>query len=120
MIDTPFPVDLLNAVLDSLSADILPVIDKDSRFQLLMIINAIKIVTRQLSLSDANEKDEYLRLIELLQQEGTVEQLNMALSAKIASSSIDSGSSLLLDHLVKTTREKLAIDQPDYQSYRTL
>jgi hypothetical protein len=49
---------------------------------------------------------------------GSLEELNRLLSARIASGAMDFQTPGLTEHVWQTTMDKLAIDQPNYASYR--
>jgi Domain of unknown function (DUF6285) len=54
----------------------------------------------------------------LLGRQGSIEDLNRALCDLIASGEITLATPGLKDHLWATTIAKLAVDQPNYASYR--
>ena len=64
------------------------------------------------------EADEQGRLIELLGQDGTLDELNRELCARIRSGDLDRSSPRLIAHLRTTTLDKLAVDQPKYSGVR--
>ena len=55
---------------------------------------------------------------QLLGADGTLMELNRALSEKIASGEVDLTTPGLTEHLWQTTMDKLAVDQPNYASYK--
>ena len=57
-------------------------------------------------------------LSRLLGIEGSLLDLNRVLSDKIAKGEIDLQTPGLAEHLWQTTMDKLAVDQPNYASYR--
>jgi hypothetical protein len=54
----------------------------------------------------------------LLGMQGSLGDLNRALSEGIGSGGIDLQTPGLSDHLWQTTMDKLAVDQPNYASYK--
>ncbi len=80
--------------------------------------NALDIVRRQLQLAPAAEADELLRLRALLQRDGSLAELNRLLCERIAAGEIGLHTPGLAGHLWQTTLDKLAVDQPGYDSYR--
>ena len=54
----------------------------------------------------------------LLGASGTLTDLNRLLAERIAGGEADLETPGLADHLWQTTMEKLAVDQPNYASYR--
>jgi hypothetical protein len=75
-------------------------------------------VTRQLELVGNSDAAEAARLKQLLGTDGSLIELNTALSEKIASGEVDLQTPGLRDHLWQTTMDKLAVDQPNYASYK--
>ena len=61
---------------------------------------------------------EATRLQQLLGMDGSLLDLNRALAEKIASGEMDLLTPGLTAHLWQTTMDKLAVDQPNYASYR--
>ena len=61
---------------------------------------------------------EAARLCRLLGSEGSLIELNRALADGIARGEVDLGTPGLAEHLWQTTMDKLAVDQPNYASYR--
>lgn len=118
MQDEPTPNELVQAVADFLRNDIAPLISGHQAFKLRVGINALDLVVRQLTQAAAAEAAELARLKQLLGQEGALLELNRALAAQIASGAADLGTPGLKDHLWQTTLDKLAVDQPNYASYK--
>jgi len=54
----------------------------------------------------------------LLDMQGSLDELNRALAGRIANGEMDLQTPGLSDHLWQTTMAKLAVDQPNYASYR--
>jgi Domain of unknown function (DUF6285) len=118
MQDEPTPAELIKAVADFLRSEIAPAIKGHNAFKLRVGINALDLVTRQLSLADASDATEAARLKALLGIDGSLLELNRALSEKIARGELDLQTPGLADHLWQTTMDKLAVDQPNYASYK--
>lgn len=118
MQDEPTPIELLNAVAEFLRNDIAPKISGAAAFKLRVATNAIDLVVRQLELSDPRAGDELKRLVTLLGDNGSLVDLNRKLAASIANGTVDLRTPGLADHLWQTTMDKLAVDQPNYASYR--
>ena len=118
MQDEPTPTELLKAVADFLRNEITPAIKGHNAFKLRVGINALDLVTRQLTLADDSDAAEHTRLKQLLGADGSLIELNRALSDKIAKGEVDLATPGLSDHLWQTTMDKLAIDQPNYASYK--
>ena len=118
MQDEPTPTELIKAVADFLRNEITPAIKGHNAFKLRVGINALDLVTRQLALAEAGGTAEAARLKQLLGSDGTLMELNRALSEKIAAGEVDLQTPGLADHLWQTTMDKLAVDQPNYASYK--
>ena len=118
MQDEPTPTELIKAVADFLRNEIAPVIKGHNAFKLRVGINALDLVTRQLALEPASDAAETARLTQLLGLQGSLGDLNRALSDGIASCNVDLQTPGLSDHLWQTTMDKLAVDQPNYASYK--
>ena len=118
MQDEPTPKELIKAVADFLRSDIAPQISGHQAFKLRVAINALDLVTRQLALEQGSDAAEAARLARLLGEEGTLGELNRTLADRIAKGEADLQTPGLAEHLWQTTMDKLAVDQPNYASYR--
>jgi Domain of unknown function (DUF6285) len=118
MQDEPTPIELLKAVADFLRNEITPAIKGHNAFKLRVGINALDLVTRQLTLADDGDAAEHTRLKQLFGADGSLVELNRALSDKIAKGEVDLETPGLSEHLWQTTMDKLAVDQPNYGSYK--
>jgi hypothetical protein len=118
MQDEPTPEELIKAVADFLRADIAPQMSGHAAFKLRVSINALDLVARQLALEQGSDAAEAARLTQLLGMQGTLGELNRALADRIAKGEADLPTPGLADHLWQTTMDKLAVDQPNYASYK--
>ena len=118
MQDEPRPEELIKAVADFLRNDIAPVISGHNAFKLRVSINALDLVTRQLTLESRSDAAEAARLSRLLGMQGSLTELNRTLADRIAKGELDLQTPGLSDHLWQTTMDKLAVDQPNYASYK--
>ena len=118
MQDEPTPFELTKAVADFLRDDIAPMISGHNAFKLRVAINMLDLVTRQLTLEDGSDVEEAARLRALLGIDGALMDLNRVLADKIASGEVDLQTPGLAEHLWQTTMAKLAVDQPNYASYK--
>jgi hypothetical protein len=118
MQDEPTPTELINAVADFLRNEITPAIKGHNAFKLRVAINALDLVTRQLELQQGSEAAEAARLSQLLAMQGSLGDMNRALADRIAAGEVDLKTPDLADHLWQTTMDKLAVDQPNYASYK--
>jgi hypothetical protein len=118
MQDEPTPEELITAVADFLRRDIAPVVTGHDAFRLRVAINALDLVTRQLRLAARSDAAEAERLSRLLGKQGSLGELNRLLAERIARGELDLQTPGLAEHLWQTTMDKLAVDQPNYASYR--
>lgn len=118
MQDEPIPTELIKAVAEFLRTEITPVIKGHNAFKLRVGINALDLVTRQLAQEGPGDAAEAARLKELLGMDGSVLELNRALAEKIARGEFGLNTPGLKEHLWQTTMDKLAVDQPNYASYK--
>lgn len=118
MQDEPTPIELTKSVADFLRNDIAPLISGHQAFKLRVAINILDLVTRQLTREEESDAQEVERLRALLGQDGSVMELNRALAERIARGEVDLTTPSLAEHLWATTMDKLAVDQPNYASYR--
>lgn len=118
MQDEPTPIELTKAVADFLRNEIAPMISGHNAFKLRVAINALELVVRQLTLEEGSSGTEAARLATLLGVEGSLLEQNRALAEKIAKGEVDLATPGLSEHLWQTTMAKLAVDQPNYASYK--
>lgn len=118
MQDEPTPIELTRAVADFLRNDITPLISGHQAFKLRVAVNMLDLVTRQLTQEEGSDVEEVERLRALLGVDGSVIELNRALAERIARGEVDLATPGLAEHLWATTMDKLAVDQPNYASYK--
>ena len=118
MQDEPTPIELTKAVADFLRSDITPMISGHNAFKLRVAINALELVARQLTLGQGSAAAEAERLAKLLGVEGSLFEQNRALAENIGKGGVDLNTPGLPEHLWQTTMAKLAVDQPNYASYK--
>lgn len=118
MQDEPTPIELTKAVADFLRNDITPLISGHQAFKLRVAINILDLVTRQLTQEEGSDAAEVARLRALLGVDGSVTELNRVLADRIAKGEVDLATPGLAEHLWATTMDKLAVDQPNYASYK--
>ena len=118
MQDEPTPVELTKAVADFLRSDITPMVSGHNAFKLRVAINALDLVVRQLALEQGSDAAEAGRLATLLGVEGSLLEQNRALAERIAKGEVDLATPGLSEHLWQTMMAKLAVDQPNYASYK--
>src|ERR1700754_3486690 len=118
MQDDPTPTELTKAVADFLRNDIAPAVSGHNAFKLRVAINALDLVVRQMTFADGSDTAEAASLKKLLGIDGPLTDLNRALADKITSGDADLGTPGLAEHLWQTTMAKLAVDQPNYGSFK--
>jgi hypothetical protein len=118
MQDEPIPIELTKSVSDFLRHDIVPLISGHQAFKLRVAINILDLVTRQLTREEGSDAAEVERLRALLGMDGSVTDLNRTLAERIAKGEVDLATPGLAEHLWATTMDKLAVDQPNYASYK--
>jgi len=118
MQDEPTPIELTKAVADFLRNEVTPIISGHSAFKLRVAINILDLVIRQLTLEEDSDAREVERLTRLLGMKGSVMELNRVLAERIAKGEVSLATAGLAEHLWHTTMDKLAVDQPNYASYK--
>src|ERR1051325_9578987 len=118
MQDEPTPVELIKAVADFLRNELAPQFSGHSAFKLRVAINALDLVTRQLALEGTSDAAELARLSQLLGMDGSLLDLNRALSERIATGEADLNTPGLAEHLWQTTMDKLPLRTPQLSAAR--
>ena len=118
MMDQPSMRELVEAVRDFLEQKAMPELKGHTAFHARVAANALSIVARELEQGPQSAKDETARLARLLGHEGTLEELNRELCKRIREGSFTLETPGLAEHLTVTTREKVAIDQPNYSGLK--
>jgi len=106
MQDEPTPEELIKAVADFLRSDIAPGISGHNAFKLRVSINALDLVSRQLTLEQDSDAAEVSRLSQLLGVQGSLTELNRTLADRIAKGKLDLQTPGLVEHLWQTTMDK--------------
>ncbi|WP_405239923.1 DUF6285 domain-containing protein [Lentisalinibacter orientalis] len=117
MDETPALGELLEAVRGFL-AEAREELGGHRGFHALVAANVVDIARRELELAPAAEAAEAGRLRALLGRDGEPAELNRALCDAIREGHIAIDDARLLEHLERTTLDRLAIDQPAYSGAR--
>jgi hypothetical protein len=117
MNNPPSKEELITSVIEFIENDIIDELVGQKRFHAHVAKNSLQIILRQLKLEEKNNRFEKNRLKEILKIDKDLNELNKILCQKIDDEEIDINSNDLIDHLFKTTLEKLSIDQPNYSAY---
>ena len=123
MNDRPHAVELLKAAREAYTTGILPALPEALRYTALMVANAMAIAAREIAAGDAAARAECERLRALLPErsEGlageklqrALEEYNQRLVHEIRAGRFDGKDrGVLLEHLRRTTQEKLAVSNP--------
>ncbi|HEY2977283.1 MAG TPA: DUF6285 domain-containing protein [Burkholderiaceae bacterium] len=120
MQDRPGPDELLEAVAAFLRDHVVPgSASSQVAFHARVAANALDIARRQLTLAPAMHEREHAALVRLLGAAPghDLAQLNRMLCERIAQGAIDLGTPGLADCLWQITLDKLAVDQPSYETF---
>ena len=112
----PDAATLLQAAADYLEAELLPTLAGYHRFQTRITVNVLRTVVRELQLGPAQREAGRERLAALLNHDGEPAALQAELAAAIADGRQPLDDPALVDHLRRTLREALAIDNPKWAS----
>jgi hypothetical protein len=118
MMDQPSVRELVEAVRAFLEDKAMPELKGHTSFHARVAANALAIVARQLERGAQAEAEEFEGLCALTGRDGTLEELNRALCRAIRGGDIDILLPALQQHLERTTRAKIEIDQPNYSGMR--
>lgn len=112
--DQPSILELIDAVKNFLESRAMPELTGHTAFHARVAANALGIVARELELGPRAAAEEKARLAALLGRDGTLDELNRILCTKIREGLIGLDTPGLAQHLDRTSRDKVAIDQPNY------
>ncbi len=118
MQDQPSAAALVTAIAAFIRGQALPQLDAHAAYHARVAANALDIVRRELERGPAAAEAERARLAALLDRDDTLDALNRSLCMAIEAGTMDAATPGLAQHLWATTLDKLAIDQPNYASYR--
>ena len=108
---------MITSIINYIENDVISELKGQKRFHAHVAKNSLNIILRQLRLEKENNSKEKKRLKEILKIDGDLIELNRILCEKINNDEINIKDNNLIDHLYKTTMEKLSIDQPNYSGY---
>jgi hypothetical protein len=117
MNNPPSKEELIISIINYIENDVISELKGQKRFHAHVAKNSLNIILRQLRLEKKNSSKEKKRLEEILKIDGDLIELNRILCEKINNDEINIKDNNLIDHLYKTTMEKLSIDQPNYSGY---
>jgi hypothetical protein len=114
MMDQPSILELVGAVREFLETRAMPELKGHTAFHARVAANALAIVARELEQGAAAAREERMRLMVLLGQDGALDALNRELCRGIRGGEFTLVTPGLAEHLERTVRDKVAIDQPNY------
>lgn len=117
MNNPPSKEELIASIIEFIENDVIDELIGQKRFHAHVAKNSLQIVLRQLKVEEKNNQSEKSRLKEILKIDKDLNEMNKILCQKIDNEKIDINNNDLIDHLFKTTMEKLSIDQPNYSAY---
>ena len=117
MNNPPSKEELIASIIEFIENDVIDELIGQKRFHAHVAKNSLQIVLRQLKVEEKNNQSEKSRLKEILKIDKDLNEMNKILCQKIDNEEIDINNNDLIDHLFKTTMEKLSIDQPNYSAY---
>jgi hypothetical protein len=120
MREQPSAAELIEAVAEFISRDLMPTLEGRLAFHARVSVNVLSIVRRELALRPRADQAETSRLVALLEAAGDADTLNAELCRRIAEGEIAADDPALIEHLWATTLDTLAVDQPTYATYRRI
>ncbi len=118
MREQPSAAELIEAVAEFLQRDAAPQLTGRTAFLARVAFNVLQIVRRELALGPAADQAEASRLATLLGRAADPAALNEELCRRIAAGEIAEDDPALIEHLWATTLDVVAVDQPNYATYR--
>lgn len=118
MQDQPDSLAILKLIVAHLRDKLVPELQGRMAFEMRVVVSALELIIRELTLKPTSDSAEISRLESLLGQQGDLYTLNQKLCDAIASGAVGLDTPGLIDHLRATAMEKLAVDQPKYSSYQ--
>lgn len=97
---------------------LMPRLPADLVFQARVAANAIDLVAREITYGSDAERDARARMQALLGHDGSLPELESELAQRIRAGEFDLSDAAFAEHLWQSTLAKMAIDQPNYASYR--
>ncbi|HEY1425700.1 MAG TPA: DUF6285 domain-containing protein [Caulobacteraceae bacterium] len=120
MREQPTAAELIDAVAEFITRDVAPTLTGRLAFHARVAANVLAIVRRELANGPAADHADARRLAALLGHEGDPAQLTAELCRRIEAGEIAADDPALVDHLWATTIATLAVDQPNYATYRRI
>ena len=118
MREQPSAAELIDAVAGFITNELAPTLTGRLAFHARVAANALAIVRRELEQGPAADRADAARLTALLGMDGDNTTLTEELCRRIETGEIAADDPALIDHLWATTLATVAVDQPNYGTYR--
>ncbi len=118
MMDQPSMLEIVEVVRAFLEQRAMPELKGHTAFHARVAANALGIVARQLAQGEQAAAVEREGLVALLGHDGELEALNRELCRSIRDGGIGLDTPGFAEHLARTTRDKVLIDQPGYSGLK--
>jgi len=114
---SPTAAELAEAIREHLDREVLAQLQGKAAYELRVASNLLGILQREAEFGAEAGAGERGRLEQLLGESGTLTRLNARLADRIREGALPVDDAGLLDHLRKTTLDRLRIDNPKYSAY---
>ncbi|MGE0661356.1 MAG: DUF6285 domain-containing protein [Reyranellaceae bacterium] len=111
---TPKDDVLLEAAIEYLRTELLPTLEGYHSFQTRVTINALGMILRGMRQGPALDEAETARLAKLLEQEGSRDELNAMLAARIRNGELALDDAALRQHIRRALVEALQVNNPKW------
>lgn len=118
MLGEPSAKQLIEAAAGFLEKTAAPALTGHAAFHARVAINVLHTVARELELGPAAAAAETARLKALLGRESDLDALRRDLCARLRAGEMTMATQGLLDHLLATAADRVAIEQPGYASLK--
>lgn len=118
MLGEPSAKQLIEAAAGFLEKTAAPQLFGHGAFHARVAINVLQTVARELELGPAAAAAETVRLRALLGRDGDLDGLRRAMCAAIREGSITIDTPGVLDHMLASAADRVAIEQPGYGSLK--
>jgi len=120
MREPPELVELVDAVSEFIARDLAPTLTGRLAFHARVAVNVLAIIRREIELGPEADRGEAQRLAALLGAAGATPVLTDELCRRIETGELRANDPALIEHLWATTLDTLAINQPNYGTYRAI
>lgn len=120
MLGQPNALELLAAVRGYLENSAIPGLTGHAAFHGRVAANVVATLEREIAHGPAALAAEHARLKALLDRDGSLEELRAELCARFQAGALDAQSPGVLEHMLQTAADRVAIEQPSYASLKRL